>query len=134
MLSNYLLFNRNCSEAIKAYEKAFGAKLIEIKNYGDMPPNPAFPIPEEDKELVLHAKLIIDGTEIMCADSTDIGSGSDNMYITITTTDKELVEKAWNVLKEDGHVYMDLQSSFFAILHGSLQDKYKINWMFTVMK
>lgn len=134
MLGHYLMFNRNCKKAIETYEKAFGAQIIEMQKYGDMPPNPAFPVPEEDKELVLHAKLIVDGMEIMCADSSSAIEGSNNMYISITTKDSGLVERAWDVLKQEGKIYMELQASFFASLHGSLQDKYNINWMFTVLK
>lgn len=134
MLGHYLMFNRNCKKAIETYEKAFGAKIIEMQKYGDMPPNPNFPISEEDKELVLHAKLVIDGMEIMCADGSSTIEGSNNMYISITTKDSGLIERAWDVLTQDGKIYMELQSSFFAILHGSLQDKYNINWMFTVLK
>jgi len=128
------MFNRNCKKAIETYEKAFSAKIIEMQKYGDMPPNPNFPVPEEDKELVLHAKLVIDGMEIMCADGSSTIEGSNNMYISITTKDSELIKRAWDVLKQEGKIYMELQPSFFAVLHGSLQDKYNINWMFTVLK
>ncbi|KPU44633.1 hypothetical protein OXPF_17190 [Oxobacter pfennigii] len=71
MLGHYLMFNRNCVEAIKIYEKAFGAKTIEIQKYGDMQPDPDFVISESDKELVLHARLQLDGMETMCADSSE---------------------------------------------------------------
>ncbi|OPY62229.1 MAG: hypothetical protein A4E56_01486 [Pelotomaculum sp. PtaU1.Bin065] len=134
MLGHYLMFNRNCAEAIKIYEKAFDAKAIEIQKYGDMPPNPAFPIPESDKELVLHARLQLDGMEIMCADSSERSMSGNNMYVSITVKDEAFIQKAWDVLKQDGEVYMELASSFFAALHGSLRDKFGINWMFTALK
>lgn len=134
MLGHYLLFNRNCGEAIKVYEKALDAKVAEIRKYGDMPPNPNLPIPDEDKGLVLHARLNIGGTEIMCADSSGESVSGTNMYVSITTEDAELVQRAWDVLKQDGKIYMELAPSFFAVLHGSLQDKFGINWMFTALK
>jgi PhnB protein len=49
MLGHYLMFNRNCAEALLVYEKAFDAKITEMQKYGDMPPNPNFPVPEENK-------------------------------------------------------------------------------------
>ena len=134
MLGHYLMFNRNCEEAVKVYEKAFNGKIIEMQKYSDMPPNPAFPIPDEDKNLVLHAKVQLDGMEIMCADSSERSIKGDNMYVSITTKDTGLVEKAWGILKQDGEIYMELAPSFFAALHGSIQDKYGINWMFTALK
>ena len=134
MLGHYLMFNRNCEEAVKTYEKAFDGKIVEMQKYGDMPPNPAFPIPDEDKNLVLHARMQLDGMELMCADSSEKSTRGDNMYVSITTKDAELVEKAWSILKQDGEIYMELGPSFFAVLHGSLRDKYGINWMFTALK
>jgi PhnB protein len=134
MIGHYLLFNRNCLEALETYEKAFGAKITEIQKYGDMPPNPAFTISDSDKDLVLHARLQLDGMEIMCADSSGKSKSGDNMYVSITTKDESLVQKAWNILKQDGEIYMDLEPAFFATLHGSLRDKFGINWMFTALK
>ncbi len=134
MLGHYLMFNRNCAEALLVYEKAFDAKITEIQKYGDMPPNPDFPIPEEDRELVLHARIRLDDGEIMCADASERSEGGSNMYVSITAKDADFIQKAWNVLKQDGEVYMELTASFFAVLHGSLRDRFGINWMFTAIK
>ncbi len=134
MLGHYLLFNRNCAQAIKTYEQAFGAKALQVQKYGDMPPNPNFPVAEADRELVLHARLEIDGAELMCADSSGHSASGENMYVSITTMDEALVRCAWDMLKQGGEVYMDLAPSFFAKLHGSLRDEYGINWMFTALK
>jgi PhnB protein len=128
------MFNKNCSEALDVYVKAFDAKITELQKYGDMPPNPAFPIAESDMGLVLHARLEIDGTELMCADSSEHSTSGENMYVSITTKDSALVQKAWDILKIDGEIYMELEQSFFATLHGSLKDKFGINWMFTALK
>ncbi len=134
MLGHYLLFNRNCEEALKTYEKAFSATITEMQKYCDMPPNPAFPIADQDKNLVLHARINIAGAELMCADSSGGISSGDNMYVSITVKDEAVVKKAWDILKQGGEVYMELAPSFFAKLHGSLKDRFGINWMFTAMK
>lgn len=134
MLGHYLLFNRNCKEAIETYEKAFNGKIIEKQAYSDMPPNPDFPVSEQDKDLILHAKILIGDMEIMCADSSESCTKGNNMYLTITTKDEGLVKNAWDILAQDGQVYMELTPSFFASLHGSLCDKYGVNWMFTALK
>lgn len=131
MIGHYLLFNRNCPEALATYAEAFGGEIMEMQTYGDMPPNPNFPIADADKRLVLHAKLRIGDMTLMCADSAHSVSSGDNMYVSITTKDATLVQKAWDALKVDGVVYMELAPSFFAQLHGSLCDRFGINWMFT---
>ena len=134
MTGHYLMFNRNCEEALAVYVKAFNAEITEMQKYGDMPPDPAFPVAESDKGLVLHARLNINGGELMCADSSDSNTSGSNMYISITTGDAGLVEKAWDTLKTNARIYMELTPSFFARLHGSLQDRFGINWMFTASK
>ncbi len=132
MLGHYLMFNRNCEEALKVYEEAFHTKTTMVQKYKDMPSNPNFPIPEQDMNLILHSRLVIDGTEVMCADSGQAPKSGSNMFITLTTGDLKLVEQAWNHLKEGGKIYLELSPTFFAKLHGHLQDKFGVNWMFTV--
>lgn len=134
MIGHYLMFNRSCADALKVYEKAFGARITEMQKYRDMPPNPAFAIPESDKELVLHARLQMDDIELMCADSAGKNTAGNNMYVSVTTKDMAYVQNAWDVLKEDAEIYMELTPSFFAALHGSLRDRFGISWMFNAMK
>lgn len=133
MISHYLLFNRNCSEALETYVKAFGAQITEMQKYGDVP-NSGFPIDDKDKNLILHSRLKLDNMEIMCADSSEPSQAGNNMYISFTTNDAALVKQAWEVLKLNGEIYMELAPAFFAEFHGSLKDRFGINWMFTAMK
>jgi PhnB protein len=133
MFSHYLMFNRNCANALEVYAKAFGAEIKELQKYGDMP-NPGFPIADNDKNLILHSRLQWGNTEIMCADSTEYRQPGRNMYISITTKDAALVKRAWDILKLDGEIYMELSQTFFAKMHGSLQDQFGINWMLTALK
>ncbi|SHJ97175.1 PhnB protein [Anaerocolumna jejuensis DSM 15929] len=132
MLGHYLMFNRNCEEALNIYEKAFGTKVTGLQKYKDMPQNPAFPVAEEDLNLVLHSRLVIDGTEIMCADSGQALTFGNNMYITLTSGNAEMIQQAWYTLKDGGKIYLELSPTFFAKLHGHLQDRFGVNWMFSV--
>lgn len=50
----YFTFKGNCEEAVKFYQKVLGGKM-QILRFGDAPPNPAFPVPDHMKNLVLHA-------------------------------------------------------------------------------
>jgi len=131
MIGHYLMFNRDCSDALELYAKAFNVQVADKQTYGDLPPNPAFPIPEEDKHLVLHSLLIVEGIELMCADSVVHCDYGDNMFVSITLKDLETLQKTWDILKEGGEVYMELAPQYFAAAHGSLRDKFGINWMLT---
>ena len=86
MLGHYLLFNRNCEEALKWYEKAFDTKVTNMQKYGDIPPNSGVPMEENDLNLVLHSRIVIEGVEVMCADSRQTPGVGNNMYISITTS------------------------------------------------
>jgi PhnB protein len=134
MFSHYLMFDGNCAEALAIYAEAFGAEITEMQKYGDMPPNPAFPVSEKDRNKVLHARLRWNGTELMCADASERAVPGTNMYISVTLNDELAVRKAWDLLKEGGLIYMDLAPSFFAAAHGSLRDRFGTNWMFTATK
>ena len=136
MLGHYLIFNGNCAEALDVYKNAFGAKVTELQRFGDMPQSSGMPVAEAQKDLVLHAKIVIDGGELMCADGMKSTKSGDSMYVTVTVAspDADYVQKAWDALKEDGMIYMELSPTFFADLHGSLRDKYGVNWMFTAQK
>lgn len=127
-----MLFHRNCAEALATYERAWGAHIEEMQTYGDMPKNPDFPVAEQDRGLVLHARLILEGQQLMCADSSDMPAAGDNMYLSITTEDAARALTAWGILAEGGEIFMPLQETFFARHHGSLRDRFGICWMFTV--
>jgi len=134
MLGHYLMFDRNCAQALEAYAEAFGVVVTDKQTYGDMPASPDFPVAEEDMGLVLHSRFVIDGVEVMCADSAERNKAGSNMYVSLTTKDAALVHRAWDVLKQDAEIYMELTPTFFAAGHGALRDRFGINWMFTALK
>ncbi|WP_409293834.1 VOC family protein [Peribacillus sp. SCS-26] len=133
MIKPYLMFNRECEEAFTLYQTAFDGEILSLQKYGDMPPNPDFPINEDDRNLVLHSELKLTETGlIMGSDSKrDPGNGG-KVSISVELDSEDQAKKAWNALKDGGKVQMDLQPAFFAKLHGSVQDKFGVTWMFTV--
>jgi len=131
MFSHYLMFDGTCAEALETYAAAFGAEIVEKQTYGGIP-DPGFPVTEKMRDLVLHSRLKWDGTELMCADSSDRHHAGDNMYVAVASGDGAMVHRAWNILAEGGEIYMDLVSTFFSGTHGSLRDRFGVNWMFTV--
>jgi PhnB protein len=134
MIKPYLMFNRECEEAFKWYQKAFNGEMVSIQKYGDMPPNPQFPVPESDKDLVLHAQLKLTETGyILGSDGNREFPNGEKVSISVELDSEERAKNAWNVLKEDGAIRMELQQTFFSKAHGSLRDKYGVTWMFTVI-
>ncbi|WP_026693036.1 VOC family protein [Peribacillus kribbensis] len=133
MIKPYLMFNRECGEAFRLYQEAFDGEMISIQKYGDMPPNPDFPVSESDKDLVLHAQLkLTESGSIMGSDGTRETETSGKVSISVELDSEVRAQKAWSVLKEGGTIHMDLQPTFFSKLHGSVKDRFGVTWMFTV--
>lgn len=134
MVGIYLYFNGTCKNALDMYEKAFGVKAGEIRRYGEVPPNQDFHFEESEKDLILVSRFALGETTILCSDLKDRALVGANTCIHITNEDEDFIKNAWEVLKENGKIYMGLQPTFFAKIHGSLQDRFGVNWMFSVLK
>ena len=64
----HLYFNGNCREAVEYYAQVFETEKPQIMAFGDNPPNPEFPLPEEARNLVMHSRLNINGSNVMFSD------------------------------------------------------------------
>jgi PhnB protein len=98
--------------------------------YGEMPPDPNYTVPEDDKNRVLYCCVPIFGCNVMfsdCASDMSLIKGN-NFAPTIGTKDTQEIHRIFNELKGSGEVLMDLQKTFWSELYGMVQDKYDIIW------
>lgn len=112
----YLTFNGNCREAVEFYAEAFGTEKPQIMAFGDAPPNPEYPLPEEAKHLVMHARLTINGSIVMFSDTfpgTPFTAGN-NISLSVVSKNIDEIKTYFNKLKEGGNVGMDLQETFWS--------------------
>ncbi len=126
----YFVFNGNGKEAVEFYKNALKAEVINIQLFGDMPPNPEMPIPEEAKDRVLNAQLKVGNMDLMLSDTFPgmpytIGS---NITTAIILTDSEDTKKVFAALQDGGKVKMPLQETFWSPLYGQVEDKYGFEW------
>ncbi len=125
----YLVFNGNCEEAVKFYQKVLGGE-VQILHFGDAPPNPQFPVPDEAKNLVLHAELRKDGHVIRFSDTFPNSpySQGNNISFSLEFDTPEEVKELFATFSEGGKVEMEPQQTFFSPLYCKFTDKFGMMW------
>ncbi|MOA31557.1 hypothetical protein D3C78_1527200 [compost metagenome] len=126
----YMNFNGNCREAVEFYSQVFGIAEPRIMTFGETPPNPDYPLPEEAKNLVMHARLQITGSNVMFSDvfpGMPFVQGN-NISLSIISESMEDIQAYFSRLKEGGKVEMELQETFWSKCYGSVIDKFGIHW------
>lgn len=133
-IETYFIFNGNCREAVEFYAKVFKTGEPNIMAFGDAPPDPNHPIPEEAKHLVMHANLNIAGSRVMFSDTWP-GSPfvvGNNITVAIISSDENLIRSAFEGLKEGGEVKMELQETFWSKCYGLVKDQFGIEWQISL--
>jgi len=130
----YLNFLGNCEEAFNFYKSIFGGEFTYVGRFSEMPPDPNYSLPEEDKNKIMHMSLpISDETILMGSDSagewapkTVIGN---NISLSITAESKEDADRFFNSLSKGGKATMPMNKTFWGDYFGMCTDKFGINWM-----
>jgi PhnB protein len=136
-VSTYLNFSRNTEEVFNFYKTVFGGDFVgEISRFSDIPPSADTPpLPEADKNLVMHIALpIMNGHVLMGTDAPEsmgfkVNFGN-NVYICLQPDTREETKRLFTELSRGGKVEMELQDMFWGDYYGSCADKYGVNWMF----
>ena len=136
-ISTYLNFPRNTEEAFNFYKSVFGGDFLDgkINRFGEMPPMEGMPpLPEEDKNLVMHVALpILGGHLLMGSDAPEsmgftVNKGN-NVYISVHTDSRAQADDLFAKLAEGGVVEMPMADMFWGDYFGSFSDKFGIKWM-----
>ncbi|MES2849148.1 MAG: VOC family protein [Bacteroidota bacterium] len=137
-VSTYLNFSRNTEEAFNFYRSVFGGEFTGgIKRFGDMPAMEGMPpLPEADKNLVMHIELAITGGHIIMGTDAPESMGftvnvGNNVHINLHTDSKAETDKLFAALSAGGKVTMPVQDMFWGDYFGSCVDKFGMQWMFT---
>ncbi|WP_017755270.1 VOC family protein [Calidifontibacillus oryziterrae] len=129
-LNIYISFNGNCLEAVNFYADVFETETPRLMTFGDAPPNPESSLPDEAKNLIMHAEMYITGSRIMFSDTfpgTPFQIGN-NVTLAVIHDDIDKIKAFFQKLKEDGTVEMELQETFWSKCYGIVQDKFGITW------
>ncbi len=137
LTSTYLNFPRNTEEAFNFYKSVFGGEFVDgrINRFKDIPPQEGMPpIPEEDKNLVMHIALPILGGHLLMGSDAPESMGfkvapGNNVYISLHPDTRAQADSLFSKLSEHGEVEMPMQDMFWGDYFGSFTDKFGIKWM-----
>ena len=135
-VSLYLNFMGNTEEAFNFYKSVFHTEfegpLMRMK---DIPPQPGMPpLPEEEKNKVMHVALpILGGTKLMATDMlASMGHKlieGNNVTINLEPDTKEETDRLFNALSDGGSEIAPMRDEFWGYW-GCCKDKFGIRWMF----
>ena len=135
-VSIYLNFMGDTEEAFNFYKGIFGGEFSSpIQRMGDIPMEGAPPLPENEKDKVMHVALpILDGTEIMGTDMLEsmgmVRKLGNNTTISLQPDSLEETKRLYSALSDGGSEKEDIKKMFWGAWWGVCLDKYGIRWMF----
>jgi PhnB protein len=127
-LNPYLLFNGNCEEAFRFYEKSLGGKIEAMMTHAGTPAEQQVP-PEWTKK-ILHARLTIGGEVLMASDCPpDRYEAPKGFSVSLMVANPSEAERIFKALSENGKITMPMEQTFWAARFGMLIDRFGIPWM-----
>lgn len=114
------LYLKDCDGAIELYKKAFGATVNAIYR--------------NERNLIAHAEISIFGqcVAFMEQESECITGNTMQLSFYFNKGDEEIIEKAYDVLKDNAKIEFPLGSCDWTSLIFCLIDKYGVNWLLCI--
>jgi PhnB protein len=127
-LNSYAMFNGQCEEAFKVYEKCFGGKIEAMITHAGSPMEAH--TPPEWRGKIMHARMSVGNSILMGSDAPpDRYEEAKGTLINIGVEDPLEAERVFQELSEGGTIKMPIQKTFWAERFGMLVDRFGIPWM-----
>jgi PhnB protein len=121
----YLYFGGNCRAAMTRYQEIFGGDL-EVLTGEAAPPGE---VPDDKKDLVMHAYLKVDDAALMASDTYDDSfEGMKNVFVHYSTPDVDRARTVFEGLAEGGDVQMPGGEVFWSPFFGVVVDRFGTPW------
>lgn len=132
-IDTYLLFNGNCAEAFKFYEKILGGKIEGIMTHGESPM--ADKVAPEWRDKVIHVRIKAGDRILMGSDTPPQHYEKPQGFsVSLSTKDVAEAERLFRALSESGKVGMPLQKTFWSDAFAMFTDRFGIPWMINCEK
>jgi PhnB protein len=124
----YLVFDGNCAEAFRFYERTLGGEL-HVMTHGDSPISDQ--IPPDAKDRVMHARLLLDGRPLMGSDAmmSQPYEGMKGFALSLSYPTAAEGQRIFDALAEGGRVTMPMEKTFWVEAFGMLVDRFGTPWM-----
>jgi PhnB protein len=136
-VSTYLNLARNTEQAFVYYRSVFGGDFAGqgIMRFKDVPPAEGMPLPEADKNLIMHIELAITGGHLLMGTDAPGSMGfninvGNNVHIMLDMDTRAETNNLFEALATGGKITQPLQDQFWGAYYGSCTDKFGIQWMF----
>jgi PhnB protein len=127
-LNPYLLFDGNCEDAFKTYNKILGGEIVAMIPAEGTPAAESWP--KEWRKKIIHARLMVDGVSLMGSDCPpERFEKMQGFSVTLNVKEPAEAERIFDALAKDGETRMPLGETFFAIKFGMCTDKFGTPWM-----
>ena len=128
-LDAYLMFDGNCAEAMRFYEKTLGAKVEMMMTHAQSPM--AGQTPPGSDDLIMHARLNLDGRLLMASDwmPGQAYPGMHGFSLSLMYPTAAAGRPVFEALSAGGKVNMPYQKTFWAVGFGMLVDRFGTPWM-----
>jgi PhnB protein len=122
----YVNFAGKCAEAFRFYEQHLRAKISSMMTHGQAPDQSK--VNPEWKDMVLHARISLGGTELMGADIPK-AEAMRSAYLSLLVDSDAEAERVFAALSGGGQILMPMEETFFAARFGQVRDRFGLNWM-----
>lgn len=128
-LDSYLFFQGQCADAMRFYERTLGGRLEALYTFADAPQPNACAAGSEN--LVMHARLVIDGRALMASDVPPgmPGKPAGGFALSLQYPATDDARRIFDALSQGGTVTMPMQQTFWADAFGMLTDRFGTPWM-----
>lgn len=139
-VSTYLNFSRNTEAAFEFYKSVFKTDYAgPIMRMKDGPPCPGQPpLPEADKNLIMHIALPILGGHVLMGTDASEAMGfkivqGNNFSINLEPDTRAEADRLFAALSKGGKADMPMQDMFWGAYWGCFTDQFGIRWMINCM-
>ncbi len=129
----YLIFNGQCEEAFRFYERCLGGKIDAMMTHAGSPMEGQ--VPAEWRSKILHARMTVDGQVLMASDAPPNRYEKPQGFAVSLGIEKMAdAKRIFEALAEGGTVQMPLQKTFWAAGFGAVTDRFGTPWMINCEK